>query len=231
MATRRLSLFGGGSGGGGQFALVASGVSPSGGAAGGGEEVEYNPVPLRRYVGATLFLFFSAAFWFYWAAFPLVNTIFLDGYPGRYDRFVTARYTFDWWNVWLLGLNALVPITFSMALTNNSIEEYGRLHKFFSIMAIVLNLYVIAVTTFMWLAFTNTSFSAGISGNDYRYCCAFFPSDWCPNTVPCVPAVASGALSRNAEATQHWVFAFVFFVLACWNTSINGDLKEFGVIH
>ena len=212
-----------------------SGISPAG-STGGAEDSDSSSSgpPLRRYIGATLFLFFSAAFWFYWAAFPLVNTIFVDGYPSNHfgDRFVTARYTWEWWNVWLLTLNALIYLMFALALMNNTIEEYARVHKFFAIMGIVVNLYVVAILTVTWLLFCNTSFSLGSSCNDYRACCVYFPSvDWCPNTVPCVPNVVSGDLRRNAEATQHWAFALVFFLMACWHTSINGDLKEFGVFH
>lgn len=191
-------------------------------------------VPLRRYVTATLFLLMNMAVSFYWTAFPLVNSIFYDGHPHAGTPpspgpHMSARYTWDWWMVWLLGLNIFVPFLFALALTNNSIEEYTRLHRFFSQMAMILNLVVAIMLSVQWLFGCNgTTRWFGNQCSDYRWCCVNFPSVWCPNTTPCTPAVTD--LYRNSEQLQHWVFSFVFGVLAFWNASINKDLREFGVL-
>jgi len=56
---------------------IGKGISPTGEAI----DLEWNEVPLRRYIALFAFIFFTAGFSFYWAGFPLLNTIFTDGYP------------------------------------------------------------------------------------------------------------------------------------------------------
>jgi hypothetical protein len=213
---------------------IRYGLSPDGNAV---LETQYDQVPLRRYVTAALFVLLSAGILIYWTAFPLVNTIFFDGYPqpgsppapGPYR---SARYTADWWMVWLLGLNWFLPMMLAFAMTNNSIEEYARLHKYFATLAMLVNLVVIVVLTVQWVFFCNTTFPfLGRACADYRLCCVYFPGEWCSNTTPCIPNVVSGDLAQNHEMFQHWVFGFVFLVMAYWHRSINSDLKEFGLLH
>jgi hypothetical protein len=211
---------------------LGKGVSPKDDV---GNEDIYAKVPLRRYVTATMFLWMNMAISFYWIAFPLVNSIFLDGYPQAGTppspgTYMSARYTWDWWVVWLLGLNMFLPLLFALALTNNAIEEYTRLHRYFARLAMFSNLIVVAVLTVQWILLCNgTTRWFGLQCSDYRWCCVNFPSVWCPNTTPCMPAVVN--LDRNFEQLQHWVFSFVFELLAYWHTSINKDLREFGVLH
>ncbi len=193
-------------------------------------------IPIRRYVNTTLFIFLQAGIFFYWAAGPLSQSYFACGYPqfgtppspGAYQ---CTRYDWDWWTIWLMTLNVLLPMMLQFALTNNTIEEYTRLHKWFSMMAIALNIWVFANLTIRWLVFCNTSWSGSSTVcNDYRWCCVYFPSEWCPNTTPCTPAVTAGQLGRNHDIFQHWIFTFVFFVFAIWNYDLNGGLREFGVL-
>ncbi len=214
--------------------LIGKGVSPNGTAI---FETNWDPVPMRRYVTATLFVFMNAGVFFYWTAFPLANTIYEHGYPRAGtppspNSFQSARYTWDWWMIWLLGLNAFLPMLFAFALANNSIEEFTRLHKFFSTMAMLMNALIVVFLTVQWLFFCNSTFQfLGRACADYRWCCVYFPSEWCPNAVPCTPNVTSAMLERNHVMMQHWVFSFVFLVLAFWNTSINKDMREFGLLH
>ena len=218
-----------------RLARIARGVSPKQRAEDSADDTLYPQVPLRRYVTATMFLFMNIAVLFYWIAFPLTNSIFYDGYPRAGtppspNMFMSARYTWDWWMVWLLGLNTFLPFLFALALTNNNIEEYARMHRFFSQMALLVNLIVVIMLTIEWIFGCNGQFRwFGTQCSDYRWCCVNFPSEWCPNTTPCVPNVTS--LDRNLEQMQHWVFSFVFGLLAFWNASINKDLREFQVLH
>lgn len=206
---------------------IGAGVSPTGLEQ---DEKTYTAVPLRRYVGPTLFLLLTAGIFFYWSGIVLVNTIWTDGYP-HYNQYVSSRYAYEWWTVWLLTLNAVPILVFALSLANNTIEEFTRMHKWFSIMGIILNIYVAVALAVLWIFFCNSSYSGGAACNDYRWCCVNFPSVWCSNTVPCIPAVTASELVRNAEMTQHFIFAFVFLVLSTFHVSINGDLREFKVLN
>lgn len=214
------------------LSYISRGLSPDGEAV---YNVEWPPVPIRRYVWSTLFLILSTGLIFYWTALPLVNSIFDDGYPRSGtppspNEFQSARYLFDWWLVWVLTLNALVPFCFALALTNNLVEEYARMHDWISSIFVWINGAVVVMLTVQWLFFCNGTFlPMGRACADYRNCCVNFPAPWCPNTMPCTPAVAS--LDRNHEMLQHWVFGIVFGVMSYFHRLINRDLTRFGVFH
>jgi hypothetical protein len=218
------------------FARLERGISPEGTFGYGGQSSLYPEVPLRRYIGGTLFLFASALLYWYWLAFPFLNTIFTHGYPRLGSpmalEFLSARYGWDWVHIYLLALNVLLPLSLAFAMTNNRVEEYTRLHAWFATLFMVINIWVVLVLSWRWLFYCNNAYTAMHSAcNDYRYCCVFFPSSWCPNTAMCTPSVTSAVLQRNNEMLQNWAFGFAFFLLAVWNRSINSDLKEFGVLH
>lgn len=185
----------------------------------------------KSWVGACLFLFLNTGIFVYWAGFPLVNSIVFDGYAQPYNGiFESARYSYVWWFVWLLGLNCFLPILFAFALLNNDIDEISSLHKFFSAIGVLSNMVSLLALLVIWGFFCNTSYSGyNTICNSYAYCCVFFPSDWCPNQIPCTPAVTSGELNFTNEYLQHIVFSSVFFVFSCWNVSINQDMRRFGV--
>jgi len=190
-------------------------------------------VPLRRYVTAFLFVIMQVIIFYYWRSFPLANTIFTDGIPqlGSSAEYLSARYGWDWWHLWLLSLNQLLPMVLAWSLVHPGLEEYTRMHRWFSTTAIRINLWVFAVLTVRWWLFCNTPFSDGASAcNAYDYCCVFFPSPWCPNSMPCIPNKSFGDLGRNNEMTQHWAFSLVFFLMSLWSVSINADLRDFGVL-
>lgn len=193
-----------------------------------------NPeLPIRRYVNIYAFVFFNLCFFFYWYAFPLANTIFYDGIPqiGTSNTYVSARYGWDWWHLWLLCLNFFIPISLVWAVANADVEEWTRIHRWFSVTAIRINLWVFVVLSVRWIFFCNSPFSAGLTAcNDYRWCCVFYPNTWCSNGVPCTPGVTYGDLSRNLEMTQHWAFSLVFFLFSLWNVQINTDMRDFKVL-
>jgi hypothetical protein len=197
---------------------------------------DWPAVPLRRYVTTSLFILVNAAIFFYWTI-VLINTIFTNDYanftiPPLPGAFVDSRYGWEWWCVFILGFNVFLPFTLQFALLNNDIEEYARLHMWFSTSAMVGNAIIFFILTLLWLASCNNHFSAGASMcNDYRWCGVYFPSAICPNSIPFTPAIVTPNLARNAEASQHWIFCLVFGVLAWWHTSLNGDLLDYGVLH
>lgn len=190
-------------------------------------------IPLRRFVTAYLFIFFHSGFLYYWRAWPLANTIFVNGIVqlGTSAEWVSARYGWDWWCVWLLGLNTLLPLTLAWAVTNNRIEEWTRLHGWIARMSIYVNLAVFIILTVRWPLFHNTPFSGGSPGNHDGWCCYFFPSPWCPNNSVCSPDVSLGDLVRSDPMTQHWAFSLVFFLLGVWNRDVNTDFRDFRVLN
>lgn len=190
-------------------------------------------VPTRRYIGVFAFVFLNSGLFYFWYAFPLANTIWYDGLPqiGTSDKYVSARYDWDWWHVFLLSLNQLLPITLAWAVANSDVDEWGRVHRWLAIAATRVNIWVFLVLTVRWAFFCNTPFSAGSTAcNDYRWCCVFFPNDWCPNNSVCNPNITLGDLQRNKEMIQHWAFSLVYFLLALWNVQINNDMREYGVL-
>jgi hypothetical protein len=191
-------------------------------------------VPTRQYVGASVFLFIASGFVFFWVAAPLVNTIHFEGFPKfgsppSPGTFVSARYDTDWWCVWLLGLNAMIPISLAFAKTNNGIEWYNYIHLFFAGTGLVSNLVVFIILTIRWGLFCNVGISTACI--DYRWCCVNFGDAWCPNVLPCSPSVSASELHRNQEMLLHWCFSLVFWVWSAWYLWINDVLKGMGILH
>lgn len=198
------------------------------------------PAAFRVYAGATAFCFFAAIIWFVWAV-SMINTVFTDSFPQlgtmpAYGNvfpygYLSDRYGWDWAMVLLLNLNVLLPMLMAYALANNEIETWRHLHEFLSKMFMLINVVVFIVLTWRWAFYCNTSYSAQQSAcNAYTYCCAAFPSPWCPNNSPCNPNYNYGDLSRNFEMYMHWVFSMVFFVFSCWSFNQNGQLVALGVL-
>ncbi len=196
-------------------------------------EPERPHVPLRHYVVATFILFFTAAFYWYWRTFPMINTRFTHGYPqaATVALFQSARHSFNWWLVWGLSLNGLLPQLLAFALANSDIHELTRFHKWVAGWLYITNRVLIVLLSAQWLFLTNNAI-AGIASafNDYRWCCVYFPSPWCHNAIACTPTVSSAALSINFEGLQHWAFAWVFALISSWHLTLNANLREFGVL-
>lgn len=193
-------------------------------------------VSLDYYWNTTLFIVVHTGVYLYWLM-VLINTIYTNEYanfstPPLPGVFSDSRYGWEWWPVWLLGLNVFLPFALQFAMLNNHVLQYSRMHRWFSTTAMITNLVAFALLTVLWLVRCNNTYSGSASMcNDYRWCGVYFPSQYCPNAVPFVPAVSATDLSRNSEASQHWIFSLVFWLLAWWHTSLNGDLREYGVLH
>jgi len=185
-------------------------------------------IPLNRYVGATLFIFFTTGFLWYWTAFPLINTIYIHGYPRNFEHFQSSRYLWDWWFVWVQGLNWFLPLLMAMSMTNRSLDPIAKVHRFFATMGMVSNAIVFIALTILWVGFCNTGYSAIYSAcNDYHWCEYYANTVWCPNGA----ATFTDSLYRNSEATQTWAFSLVFGVFSIWYYTINDDLKGYGIFY
>lgn len=205
-------------------------ASPSGQPMG----IEWPEVSVGYFVGGTLFSFFSAAICFYWAAFPLVNTIFIHGYTSI-NQFHSARYGWDWWFYWLLTFNVSLPLLFQHALTNNGTAVWGRIHRLLCGLVIWINILALVALTVQWAFFCNNSASAIYSScNDYRWCGYYFsePGGFCTSGVP-FPApfdVSYSDLHRNTEALTHWIYCFVFTLHAWMHIQVNRDFMGYGIL-
>lgn len=199
-------------------------------------------IPTRAFYMATLFIFFTGAFYWVWLSIYGVNTIFFEGYPQLGTllpgTLYSTRYTrVYWWAVYLLTWNGLAPMMLAMALTYNRLREWAQAHEFVCTWLFLLNIIVFVILTVFWIISCNSAYSgASTAANDYHYCCVFWPNEWCPNNGPCTfnppfALTSSSQLSRNSEMTAHWAFSLVFILLNFWSMKYNENLRRnYGVL-
>jgi hypothetical protein len=210
----------------------AAGVSPSGAKV----IIEYPPVPTARYDMAALFGLITASCYVYYVMWPVVNTVWVDGYPqmggaapepGAYQ---VTMYQWDWSMCIIMLAFGGIIIFYFMALVNNSIPELSWWHDSYASLIMFSTFVVFVILSWRWLFYCNTGYSQfDTSCNDYRWCGVFYPNVFCPNTGPFNPPVAFTQLSRNDEMTQHWAFTFAFFILAWWHVKWNVKLRSQGI--
>lgn len=207
-------------------------------------KAEESTIPTRAFYMATVFIFFTGGFYFWWLSVFGVNTLFFKGYPQLGTllpgTLFNARRWSDWywWLIYLLSWNGLAPMLLAMALTHNRVREWAQAHQFVCTYVLtLLNVFVLVALTVLWATATNNAMS-GIStaANDYQYCCVFWPNPWCPNNSPCIfdPVrllTSSSQLTRNEEITAHWAFCFVFLLLNWWQLMYSENLRRnYGVL-
>jgi hypothetical protein len=190
----------------------------------------------RHFVQATAFNMLSMLFCVLYFGLVLLPTQFQDGYinvgnqpPGVWQ---SARYTWTWWGIWLIGLNVLLPLMFASALTNNTMPEIAKLHYFVSRLALLANFISFVILSIIWLFFTNYSYTGwNTAGNDIHWCCAYFASNptWCTNFGLCTPDVQPGQLHRSEPFFLCWLFTFLFFLWCLGHRSMNRTMREYGL--
>lgn len=215
------------------LATVGKGLAPE--ATPPEEEGEDSQPAYRFYVQSSLFLICSVIFCWYWTAFPLTDVRFTHEYtqpgiPPGPGPFSSARYGWEWWHVWLLGLNWLLPYLWGMALLNNFYGEYARLHYFVSRLTLLTNFWTFIFFSVSWIFVCNNGLVPYATAcNDLRWCCVYFPSTWCPNIVPCTPNVTPGELTRTDAFFQMWLFSLLFVLWGLAHRSLNGRMREMGL--
>jgi len=198
----------------------------------------YDPVraKTRHFVQSTLFVVLSSIFCVLYFGLIVVPLQFQDGYvnvgnapPGVWQ---SARYTWTYWAIWIIGLNVLMPWLFSSALANNTTPEWSKIHYFAARLSIALNFVAFVILSIIWLFFTNYSFSAwNTAGNDVYYCCAYFASNptWCPNFGLCTPDIQPSQLHRSESFFLCWLFSLLFALWGLGYRSMNKSMREYGL--
>lgn len=193
----------------------------------------------RHFVSGTLFITINALLFFYWAGVVANNTIFVHGYPSLGTElpgpFVSTRYKDDWFWIFALGLNALLPLTFAMALAENQVQEYGSIHRVLSIIMVVVNALLVLAFLLNWCLDCNWFHSVNNTPcNSYKWCGVYFgasaaAANICPNIVPFVPNVVAGDLHINGEYLQHLIASGIFLILAFVNWAVNKYMAGVGI--
>ncbi len=193
-------------------------------------------VKYSTFVYAAFFIIANLACCWYYIAFPLVNMRPVHGYPAApavYSYHSTRYISVEYWMVWFLAWNILLVNMLCHALMNNTLVEFGGIHRFLSRCGVFWNGAIFLILSFLWLLFCNGGSTPGALCNDPRWCGVYYAepagADWCPNTVNFVPDVTVGDLYRSDEFLQAWMFSIFFFLWAMANKEINGYLRKKGL--
>ena len=193
-----------------------------------------SPAKRGHYITGVFFVMASMFLYFHWVAFTLTNSPHVDGNtqhgPPSDGIPKSNRYEWEWWTIWLLTLNLLLPYLLAASLLNNTTTEYIKLHYSFSrYIGVGLNFIVFALLTVQWLIWCNGASGAQFSVcNDARWCCAHNDAEWCPNVV-CNPAVSTGDLRRSNVGFNHWLFSLLFLLHGLFSRGINSYLRNKGL--
>ncbi len=187
----------------------------------------------ESYFWLVLFVILCMGTYFYWLAFPLLNTKATDKYT-RPQNFKSVRGRCEWILIMMLSIpNLFIYFLLVLMVTNNHIRGYKRIHKIFSFLIMISNGIVAASLVLRWFFVCNTSYSPqSTMCNDVRWCCAFFHTSdgWCRNDVPCIPDISSTQLNMSNEYRNHIGMALAFTVLAAFNYLYGNELQREGIL-
>lgn len=167
----------------------------------------------------------------YWAAFPLLDTLYLDGYPlmgipPSPGAFVSTLYDWQWWFIWFLLSNVIPPIVFFMVVLLPPSVLATRTHFWLTVVVSVASALTFLVLLGILFADCNWAWAGRSICADYKWCCVHFGSapDICPNVGPC-----TADLFPNGEFIQHVVFALIFSAFALVQLWLNFRMRKYGV--
>lgn len=190
---------------------------------------------------AAVFLLASAGFFFWFIGILVVNLNFLCGYPlleggAGVGTYTCTLYSWDYWFIWLLFLNALPLVAFGAALVVNDTSITPTAHQICAVAAALVTLasfiYFIGILVFK----TNNYLLASplsISNNE-RYCCEYFGSnpDICPNTTPCIAGTSVRMVANPSDAFLKVFIASVgFLVNVTFHLVLNNRMKKYKVFY
>lgn len=182
-------------------------------------------------------VFVSLGIFAYWAAFPLLDTHFIYGYPTMGvppgpGTFQSYRYTYwQWWFVWLLITNLGPPMILIGSLTFEARNIYLTALHFWG------NLFTGFIASICFIVFLiilifdcNYGWSGGSICNSDLWCCQYFAGsyDICGNVTPCA---TNPNLYPKSEFIQHLVFSLIFATVAYTNLWLNEKLTKYGFFY
>lgn len=174
-----------------------------------------------------VFVFVNVGLLLYVFAFPVQNLIYR--YTISDGSSVYNAYSFAWWILFLFVIfNFALPVMLMGAITAYKSAVRIDLHSMATIFTVVINVFGALFLGFVYLAWTNSSYSGGFPFNDYRWPCVYFMAqpDQSPNTGPCIPAVTNDQLAVNGEYTMLWIFALVLLLVSLLHLGINKFLRD-----
>ena len=182
-----------------------------------------------------VFTFIYAAIFTYWAAFPLLNTIYINGYP-RFaitpspNTFESTLYGFSWVIIFFLVLNILPIATFLWAAASRKSIFTPKFHYWVTVFVIYLSLFTTIVLLLIWAVDCNNMFSGGSICNSYDWCGEFFANSptLCPNVTP---YSVKPKLTVNNEFLQHIIIAAIFTMFGTIYVWLNKRMKEYRVFY
>lgn len=190
----------------------------------------------KRHEGKVLGLFAAfiyAIVFCYWAAFPLLDTIFVHGYPlfaippspGPYYSDVA---NYQWWFVWLLTTNLIPPIVFVMVILLEKSTFFTSAHYWLSVLVSLLSGIAFVVFLGILIFDCNYSWSGGSICNSALWCCKYFANapDLCPNVTPC-----DGNRMPSAAFLQHLVLSLIFSIFALGQIWISFRMQKYRVFY
>jgi len=151
-----------------------------------------------------------------WAGLFMLNTLPIVGW-------------FEWWILFALSLNLLLPMSLLAALARAKRASSADIHIVVSWTLAILNFIILVILGGIALFYLNTGLAKGSAFNDYRWCCVFFGSSTCPNTVGCLGLDALD-LRLPVEFWGHFWFTLVFFVFSAINIGVNKLIRTNGII-
>ena len=181
--------------------------------------------------------FLYMAVYTYWVMFPLLNTLYINGYPlfaipPSPGQFESTLYNYQWVMILFLSFNMFPIFTFLFAIITNK-SPFSRVVFYWTTVFVTLLSFIATLVLggvflldcnwpnyewFSWLEWLRiwlNSLPAGESiCNDYRWCCTHFADapTLCGNVTPCIPEVTN--LGANAEFLQHLLFSVIFWMFS-----------------
>jgi len=175
------------------------------------------------------------ALYAYWAAFPLWDTIFINGFPllgipPSPGPFYTTRNGYQWWFLWFLVSNLAPPMLFFIAINFRRSNLASNALFWLTLLVSIVTFASLAVFIGVWIFDCNYSWSSDSICNDYRYCCELFStaSATCPNVTPCPPGNIT--LYPNPDFIQHIIFGFIFLLAGTVETWLVYRLRKYKII-
>lgn len=189
----------------------------------------------------TLFSFFCILLMTFYVGIYWLNFNMIHGYPAiavppSPGPFVSQRYTFMYFCVYLLGINFIPPIALMIAGNIPTKISGIFFHQMTTILAFIINIFSgLSLLLLYWWFCNGAGATMSVLANDVSWCC--IQKHYAENPVICPISMSgciAGSIMTKAELTAAFgyvlsmVVALVFFVLSVVHLQLNGSLGTWG---